>query len=298
MHKRLPVKAPEPRHRRQGWESRRCPKLHGRCDARWGEAEALNGNLLSESYTFTRMTATRECGCGPLLPWQHRRLRTSIFPLTRDQGAGVGTRTGDTASLLPVSTWRAVAGIGWGTGPDLGRPRSPAPGRSRSHCCARAGPAPWRRARHPAVLPPHWPRAGVSLSSLHPSSQWPRGSRRAGPAPRPPDPAPFPPAGQWGCAGRGRGGGQWAARGGAGGPGVVGAHSALPPPSGEGRGSRDQGGRAAGAGVRVPRGSPSLLGDPRAWVACVCRLAGPGGKEEPRHSPAAGSPAPPVIGRG
>lgn len=91
-----------------------------------------------------------------------------------------------------------------------GGPRGAAP---RKGCGARESPRPPHPARlcppevavssssrlwrHPASLPPHWPRAEVSLSSLHPFSQSVRGSRSSVPALLTPDSPPLPPASQW-----------------------------------------------------------------------------------------------------
>lgn len=91
------------------------------------------------------------------------------------------------------------------------------PGRSLRRCRARAGPAgaggaggprPMASCASPGSAPSPL-AAPRGLTILTPPLQ-PMAAREPPPwpRPRPPDPAPLPPAGQWGCAGRGRGGGQ------------------------------------------------------------------------------------------
>lgn len=80
-----------------------------------------------------------------------------------------------------------------------GEETSRSPGSGQRPALPTCGPASSSspRARHPPVRPPHWPRAEVSLSSLHPSSQSPREYGSSDPPPPTPDSPPSPPAGQW-----------------------------------------------------------------------------------------------------
>lgn len=169
---------------------------------------------------------------------------------------------------------REAAGPGAGPGHGHGNGPGRSRGRSRCRCRARAGHAPWRRARHLRSSIP----IGQAPRSHYPHST-PPANGRAGAAAAAPPPAcltlrrcRLPANGVAGggavAAANGRRAVARAAR-------RVLLHTRSRRRQVRGRrgaarlGVRDCGCRGAGARVRAPRGSPSLLGVPRAWVACA-----------------------------